>query len=210
MKQFCANHRRALLTLSLVSGLFAVCMCMTACNVPAWLTDAESLIPIIAASVTSILSFVAGITGDPKLSALLNVIVGIITDVGNGLADLEKLISDYKASPSDPLLVQIEAVAADIKANLAQVLSNTGLPPALAATINSWAQLALSQLEAWLAVLPSLKAAVMAQNVHTLSKPADDRIMSAAALKDSFNAILDKKTGDPKVDKALAKAIRIK
>jgi hypothetical protein len=209
MKQFCTNHRRALLTLSLVSGLFAVCLCMTACNVPAWLTDAESLIPIIAASVTSILSFVAGMTGDPKLSALLNVITGIIADVGNGLADLEKLISDYKASPSDPLLAQIEAVAADIKANLAQVLSNTGLPAALAATINSWANLALSQLEAWLAVLPSLKAAVVAQSVHTLAKPADDRIMSAAALKDSFNAILDTKTGDPAVDAALAKAVRV-
>ena len=209
MKKFCTENRRALLTLSMISGVFAVCMGIMACGVPTWLTDAESLVPIVAASVTSILSFIAGMTGDSALSALLTTITGIISDVGNGLADLEKLISDYKASPSDSLLTQIEAVAEDIKANLAQVLSNTGLPAALAATIAAWANLALSQLEAWLAVLPNLKAAVVAQNVHTLAKPADDRIMSAAALKSAFNAILDTRTGDAKVDAALAKAVRV-
>jgi hypothetical protein len=129
--------------------------------------------------------------------------------VGNGLTDIEKLINDYKASPSDSLLTQIEALAQDIQSNLNTILSNTGLPAALQATIGAWANLALSQLEAWLAVLPSLKAAVVAQNVHTMAKPADDRIMSAAALRDSFNAILDKKTGDAVVDAALAKAVRV-
>ena len=208
MKQFCITHRRALMALSLVSGAFAVCMVVTGCAAPAWLTDAESLIPILGASITSVLSFIAAMTGNAGLSSVLNAISTVITDVGNGLTELQSLITQYKSNPSETTLQKIEDVANLISTNLNQILTATGLPAAVASKIQSWAQLVLTQLEAWLAVLPSLKVAAAAKSERVLMSipaPANDKIMSAAALKGAINEIWTTPTGDPTVDAALVK-----
>lgn len=207
MRQFCFRHRYFFFTLSLACALFAVCMVMSGCNTPAWLTDAEQLIPILGATITSVLSFIAGLTGNPALSAVLGTISTIITDVGNGLAELETLINQYKSSPNETTLQKIEDIANLISSNLNQILQATGLPDAIASKIQAWASLVLSQLEAWLAILPALKTAALTGKVS--AKPLNDQIMSASALKSAANEIWATKTGDPAVDAALANVVPV-
>ena len=210
MRNFCITHRRALMTLSIVSAVFTVCLLASACNAPAWLTDAEALIPILGSSVTSVLSFIAALTGNAGLSTLLNQISTIITDVGNGLTELESLITQYKSSPTDTLLQQIEQIANLVSTNLNQILAATGLPASIEGKIQAWAQLALSQLEAWLGILPTLKVAVTSpKKLAAMARPADDRLMTSAQLKEAFNTILDTPTGDASVDQALRQAPRV-
>lgn len=210
MRNFCILHRRALFTLSIVSGLFTICMLTIACNAPAWLTDAERLIPILGSSVTSVLSFLAALTGNSGLATLLNEISAIITDVGNGLTELESLITQYQGSPSDTLLQKIEELANLISTNLSKILSATGLPAAITSKIQQWAQLVLGQLEAWLGILPTLKAAIAnPKSFAKMARPANDALLTSAQLKEAYNLILDTPTGDPVVDTALRQAPRL-
>ena len=209
MKAFCTRHNRALWVLCSISAVFTLCLLATGCNVPAWLQDAQTLVPVILSSVTTVLSFLAALTGNPALAAAIGLITPIINDVNAGLTDLEQIIAQYKANPSDTLLQKIEEAAGTISANLQKVLTDTGLPAALAQKIQAWAQLALSQLEAWLAILPALHLAATANSMHVLSalKPASDNVMSAKALHESLTAILAAPTGDSAIDAAMDKAL---
>lgn len=204
------NHSRALLMLAVVSATFTLCCLITGCNAPAWITDAESLLPIIGSSITSVLSFIAAFTGNAALAGVLGKISTIIADVGNGLTDLDKMVQEYKANPSDTLYQKITAAASDIRENLKQILSDTGLPASLAAKVQAWAQIALTQLEGWMGVLPALHQAAKSNTLHAMAalKPADDRILPPAELKAAFNRIWEP-TGDPNLDKALATVPRL-
>lgn len=206
---FLFRHRRAFHMLGMVFALLTVCMCLTACAVPTWLTDAEALMPVLMSSATSILSFVASATGNPELAAALAIAQPIIDDVGKGLTDLQTMIEEYKGSPSDTVMQNIEAGASDISANLNKLLGDIGLPAALATKLQAWAQLVLSQLNAWLEILPQIKTGVQSRTLEHMARPATDKVMRADDLKNAFNAILDTPTGDPHVDEALAKAPRL-
>lgn len=207
---FCAQHHSALRLLSVVSALFTMCYVLTGCGLPTWLTDASSIIPVLISSITSIGSFVASLTGNTALAAELAVVTRILDDVEAGLADIETLIAEYKANPSETLLQKIDDVAKLVTNNIQKILTDSGLPSIIASKVQSLARLVLTQLESWLSLLPVLKPAVgvaahaLAGQSVTFTVPLDH-----ATFKAQFNAIYDAPTGDVEIDEALAKARRI-
>jgi hypothetical protein len=206
-RNFCTAHRRALMTISLVSACFSLMIALTACNAPAWLTEAQLLLPVIGASITSVLSFLAGLSGNAGLAAVLAGVTTIITNVGNGLNDLIAAVEAYKENPSDTLLQKIQGIADAISANLQKVLTDSGIPAAIAQKIQAWAQLVVSQMDVWLKIVPQVHAAVMAKNLHMMAKPPKGaKIMTVDQFTAAHNAIWEVPTGDPKVDVELPKA----
>lgn len=203
-RTFCRRHRHAFMTMAKISALFTACYFLAGCAVAPWLSDAENLIPVIASSVLTVLSFLAGLTGNPILEAALADATTIVKDVQASLTAIEALIASYKKNPSDTLIEQIEGIAQTIESNLSTILNDAGIPAAVATTIQSWAGLVLSQLEAWLDILPTVAAAVKSNSLAHLERPAVDKLMTASELKDSFTAIFAKPSADPTVEAALA------
>jgi hypothetical protein len=200
---FCTRHQRRLMRIGFAFSVLAACMALSGCAVPVWISDAESLVPLLAASATAVLSFLGGLS--PATAALVQKIIMIIQDVSAGLSDIATMIAEYKSNPNDTLLQKIEGVANLVVSNLQQVMSDTGIPASVAMVIQKWAQLALSQLEAWLAVLPNIKVAMAEGRVEAMERPADDRLLSHAELKQELEAIFTPATGDAEVDAALEK-----
>src|SRR5665213_3601005 len=109
------TYRRAFMLFAFMMLLASFAFTMTACGSPAWLQDAGSIITMVGASFMSIASFVAGLTGNVALAAMLAVISTWITKVQTGISDLQLLITQYQASPSTGLLAQIEAALQDVE-----------------------------------------------------------------------------------------------
>jgi len=200
---FCTRHHRRLMRIGFAFTLLAACLALSGCAVPVWLSDAESLVPLLAASATAALAFLGGLS--PATAALVQKVITIIQDVSAGLTDIATMIAEYKSNPNDTLLQKIEGVANLVVSNLQQVMADTGIPAAVAMVIQKWAQLVLSQLEAWLAVLPNLKLAVAEGRVESMERPADDRLLAHDQLRTELNEIFTPATGDAEVDEALGK-----
>jgi len=185
------------------------CMLVTGCIAPTWLTDAEALMPVLIASGTSILSFIGVVSGNPEIGAALAVAMPIIKDVLAGLKDLDAMIREYKGTKDDSIMTKIEDTAAVVRDNLSKLLADVGLPAVLAAKLSQWAELVISQLDAWLEILPAIKTGVETKTIAHMPKPASDKVMRADDLKNAFNNLLDQPTGDPTIDDALAAAPRL-
>jgi hypothetical protein len=213
MKPFLMLHRNFFLRFAFLALVFTAALYMTACGVPAWLTDAGSIIALVGSSFTSIAAFVAGLTGNAALAALLTTVSKWITTVQTGISDLQALITQYQASPSTGLLAQIESALTDLKTNVQQDFSNLGLPPAVLTVIAGIAALAANTLAEWDLAIQGIKtaptSAAFKEATAKLSAVADALPQSIAAYKVNVNKILTTKTGDPMVDAALAKTQQI-
>jgi hypothetical protein len=201
MRKILIRYRHALKMLSLVLLIGGIAMLMVGCAAPTWLTDASSIITLAGASITSIGSFIAGLTGDTSLEAGLAVVTAWIDKVQTGISDLEKLLDEYSAAPSPTLLTAIESALADVQANLATDFSNLGLPANVLNVIAGIVAVVLQQLTAWGSLIPGLKAA--AGETFTVTTP-----LTKAETKAKVNALLSP-TGDATIDAALAKAKRV-
>lgn len=208
-----STYRRELRLLSFILFAFAVTVPMMGCGVPAWLTDASSIIALVGASITSVGSFIAGLTGNAALAAALAVVSTWITKVQTGLADLTALISQYQKSPSASLLGSIESALSDVTSNVQQDFSNLGLPSTVLSVIAGIASLAYNLLAEWSAAISGVKTASTSEDFKAATaKMADLASALPQAMenyRNSVNAILTTKTGDPMVDSALAKASTI-
>jgi hypothetical protein len=202
MKNFCVKYHRQLLILSLVLAVYPMAVLLAGCGVPTWLSDANQIVGLVGTSIATIGAFIAGLTGNTALSAALAVVSAWVTKVTTGISDLEALISQYNESPSPTLLSDIKAALADVKANVQQDFSNLGLPASILSVIAGVAELALSQLEAWGSLIPALTA--KAKDVVTIHVPYTSKEFKALV-----NAVLEKPTGDPQVDAALAKVKKL-
>jgi hypothetical protein len=202
MKKFLATHHRMFMTLGYIFALMTAAMYLTACAAPTWLTDAGSIITLVGLSFASIASFIAGLSGNPALSAALAEVSAWIGKVQTGISDIEALVDQYNQSPNPTLLSDIENACADVQTNIKQDFSNLGLPATVLNIISGIAGLALSQLVAWSSLFPAVSAKAMER--VTITVP-----MTKNEFKAAVDAILNTPTGDPEIDAALAKVKRL-
>lgn len=202
MAYYFIKYRRHFMTLALFMAIGTVAMLMSGCAIPTWLTDAQSILGVVGTSIATIGAFIAGLTGNAALASALAIISTWVTKVEQGITDLEELISQYNAAPTPGPLATIEATLADVTKNVQEDFGNLGLPPAILGVISGVAALALSQLEAWGSLLPAAKSAPMA--VFSVKTP-----YTKAEYKALVNKLLTTSTGDPEVDKALAKVKKL-
>ena len=182
----------------LISTMFTFTVALTGCAVPLWLSDAGNIMPILLSTATSVLGFIGTISGNPEIAVAMGLINTYMTDVENGLKELEELIGEYNETPNETVFQKIQGVAALVSQNLTLILEATGLPAAVATKIQSFATLILGQLNSWLSLLPTLSA--KAGEKVTLTVPLTKKEYAAM-----YNKVREEATGDPVVDAALAK-----
>ena len=210
---FLIQHRRFFSRLSFWGFAFTLCMMVTACAAPTWLTDATNILTVVGASFTSIASFIAGLTGNTALAAMLAVVSTWITKVQTSLSDLSALVAQYQATPNATLLANIEAGLEDVTTNVQQDFSNLGLPASILSVITGIAALALNLLTEWSVAISGVKTASTPDEFKAASAKLGDLVKNlpqqVATFKASVNGILNTPTGDAEIDAALAKAIRL-
>jgi hypothetical protein len=211
--RFLVKYCRTLTVFGFVMLMAVVALTLTACGVPVWLSDAGNIITLVGASFASVASFIAGLTGNAALAALLAVVSKWIASVQTGISDLQTLISQYQASPNPGLLGDIESALADLQTNVAQDFSNLGLPAAVLNVIAGIAGLANNLLLGWSNAIAGVKAAKTSAEFKTAMSKftvlADNLPQSIAQFTTDVNAILTTPTGDAMVDAALAKTPKI-
>jgi hypothetical protein len=211
--KFLIAYRRPLMLTAFMLLVAVIILPLAGCGVPAWLSDASSIITLVGASVASIASFVAGLTGNTALAAALAVVSTWITKVQSGIEDLQTLITQYQASPSTGLLATIESALTDVQQNLATDFSNLGLPTSVLSVIGGIAGLASNLLAQWSAAITGIKTATTSEEFREatarLTTLADALPTAQTDFRNAVNALLSSSTGDPEVDAALAKATRI-
>lgn len=195
-------HRKRSYALGLLFLLGAVSMIVTGCAAPTWLTDAQGIVALVAASITSVGGFIASLTGNAALAQGLAVVQKWIAEVQTGLTDLEQLIDQYNAEPTTGLLLTIKATLADVTTNIQQDFSNLGLPAGVLNVVAGVAAVALSQLTAWGSLLPAGNAVAMAK--FTVITPYTKK-----QYKELINNVLSQHTGDAEIDAALAQAKKL-
>lgn len=181
---FLATHRRGLFVLGCALLSFSALCLITGCGVPTFLTDLETIIPVAGSAISGILALIGGLTGNVAVEAAATEINVIVTKIDAEFTQINTLITNYKANPSDTLLENIEAGIAEVNADLANILEVAGLPAALATTIQNVVQAVVNQLNALLSVIPVFKSSTAGASLSVL-KP-----VSAAAFKSQIHAAL--------------------
>jgi hypothetical protein len=187
-----------------------VTMSVSGCaGLPQWISSFEQLVPAMAASIASVVTAVGALTGDPALSAAGTAISLIATKVENGLKDLQQLVDQYQsaqdADTKHDLLSKIEDAAKVVISDLNQLGGDFGVPAAVTAPIAALASLVLSQLQAWLSIIPTLKASTGQQASTAIAIP-----MSAKQFKEAHNAVVaNAKTGSEGVDAIFGENLKI-
>ena len=88
LRNFLSRHRLHFHNLGLFLIAFGIMLCVTGCaGVPAWLTEAQSIIGQVGISIATIGSFIAGLTGNVALAAILAEVSTWITDIENGITE---------------------------------------------------------------------------------------------------------------------------
>ena len=214
MRKFLIRFRRVAMFMAIVCACFVCGLMLTGCGAPTWLTDAGNIVATIGMSFTSLSAFIAGLTGNVALAALLTTVSAWISKVQTDIADLSLLISQYQQSPSTGLLATIESSLADVQANVQQDFANLGLPAAVLSVVAGVAGLAEGLLVKWSTAVGAVKSAAFGSKefhaaVEHMNSVAKSLPQDTAAFKAAVNALFDKKTGDAQVDAALAKTPRI-
>jgi hypothetical protein len=171
---------------------------IVACNLPAWIATASSILPIAANMAGGILEILAGFGILPGAASVLATVVAA---AAKGLADAQSMVQEYQSNPSTTLLGDIESALKAVTDGIAPFLTDTGLSSIstkLASTIQGILQLLQSEVTSIASMLPLLKAAQ--GEVLTVTVPYD-----AKAFKQAYNSIIATPTGDEKVDAVLAK-----
>src|ERR1700676_511748 len=94
--RFLISKRGPFMLLGSAFAALTVTLALVGCGVPAWLTDASSILALVGSSFASITSFIAGLTGNAALSTALAVVSKWITTVQTGITDLTALITQYQ------------------------------------------------------------------------------------------------------------------
>ena len=213
MKRILIQYRREFFTIAFLFFVAVICLTMSGCAVPAWISNSENVIDLVGASFASIAAFVAGLTGNTALAELLTEVSAWITKVQGGVSGLQSLISQYKVNPTTGLLGEIESALTDLQQNVAQDFSGSGLPASVLSVISGIAAEADALLSEWSNAITGVKSATtsaeVAKGVANISALADNLPTRIASYSAAVNTILSTPTGDAEVDAALAKAPRI-
>lgn len=184
---FLSRHHRGLFVFGCAMLTLCALVLVTGCGVPTFLTDLETIIPIAGGAISGILAIVGGLTGDAAVVAAGVAVQAIVTKVDDEFTQINDLITQYKSSPNDTLLENIETAVGEVAADLQNILTIAGLPTDVASTIQGVVQAVLAQLNALLSVIPVFKASTAGASLAVV-KP-----INAAAFKAQVNAALAKK-----------------
>ena len=185
IQKFTARWHRAFTCLGLFLGVLTICQLTAGCDLPAWIQTANSIIPVLVTSAGSVLSLLAGLTGNAALASVVILLTGWGAKLQAGMQNIESLVSEYQSNPSDTLLENIEAAAQAVISDIPSFAQVEGIPASLSGVIQSFAQLILTQLEACTSLLPALKKSLAAGEKITLTVP-----MSNKAFKAQWNSVL--------------------
>jgi hypothetical protein len=174
-------------------------LCLSGCaGLPAWLTEGQQVLTLVGPVITTILGFVAALTSKTIDAPVAATITTIVTKAQAGLADLAALEKQYNANPGTTILTDIEQGGKAVVAELQPLLALVDVKdPATQAKIEAFANLAVTQLGAWITELPVLTAPALTS--HTITIPFNTK-----EFKQAFDAIVKAPTGTAAVDAALA------
>jgi hypothetical protein len=181
-------HRRRLVIFGCLCLMLSASMLVMGCEVPVFLTDIEAIIPVATSAIAGILALIGGLTGNVEFAAIAAALNAIATKIDAGLAQVNILIEQYKKSPNDTLLANIESGLNEVVGDLKTLLTTEGVPASIAGPVQAVAQALLTQIEALLSVLPVLKDSTAGQPVPNVVKP-----VSASAFKANIASALSYK-----------------
>jgi hypothetical protein len=168
-------------------------------GIPTWLTDAQTLLPVIEGTIGAILSVVAAISGSALTPAESESIQTIITTIGNSITNVEAVVKAYESNPKATTAQDIETAAAFVITQIKSFLSGVQITnPAVQQKVVAILSAVLSEFTAWASLIPTLSATAGQQ--VTLRVP-----MTKDQFKAEINSILEQKTGDANLDNATAK-----
>jgi hypothetical protein len=196
------RHRRWLHQLFLISILLWVAVHTLGCvGLAAWLADAPTLVSLLANTLPIILGIISQLEGKPVPAAAVTTIQTIANDVKNELANFQTLINAYKSNPNATTLQDIQNLANALKGNFSNIVSNSGITDTgLVAEINEIGQVAISQIDAWLSILPALSGQLKAMAKAEVTVP-----FSKEEYVGAIKLAIQKNRNDPALDAANAK-----
>lgn len=203
---------RAVLVVSLLS---LPVVWLAGCGLATWLADANSILPVIANSVVSLLSLIALIRGGAVSAAEADTVTTWATSAENAITAIQTMVEDYQQQASTTLLGDIQAAVKAFTDDATKFLSALHVvDPASQAKIEDIVQLILSQVQAWATVIPALTAtsttAVNAARVFVRATTVQLTVpLTKKAYKQAFDQILSTPSGSAEVDAALAKVKKL-
>lgn len=188
MKRFC-------LILGLAMMGAACCLTITGCaGLPAWLSEANQLLPVFLASAGSILASLGAISGNPAYAAIGSQLAKIGTDIEAGIKTVQEMVAAYQANPGETTLQNVENAAQAVISSIQALMGDFGLPAAMSAPYVALAQLLLTQFETWVSAITSIKQAVgsstgvhAALAAHAMIAHLNAVPMTPAQFKAAFN-----------------------
>jgi hypothetical protein len=201
------------------SLLGLVVLNLAACGLATWLSDANTILPVVLDSVLGVLTLVSTLRGGALSPAEADAITNFGASIQNALQQIQTMVDDYEQSASATLLAEITAAVNAVKSDLANFLPTVRITdPATQAEIEDVFTLVSEQITAWATVIPALTGTATA----TVPTPAGSAHLTVAhdkfelvtplskkAYKAAYNAILARMTGNAEVDAALAKLKRL-
>lgn len=195
-------------------GFGLTCLLTGCASLPEFLQDFTKLVPMYAASMGAILTaigkMVTSTTADSALAAAQTALNTYANKALQAFQNLEAVVNEYNQEQSADgkatLLGKIEDGTQAVIDNLNPLLGDFGVPPTIIAPIAGFAQLLISEVEAWSSIIPTLKAAQTAG--ATAAKPITIP-MSAKQFQAAHNSLVkNAKTGVPHIDAALAEHLK--
>jgi hypothetical protein len=185
-----------------VLALCEVALFVAGCNLPAWISTAQSILPIAGQMAAAVLALVAAFSGSTD-SGAITTLSTVVSAAAKALTDIQAMVTEYASNPSTTLLGDIENGIKAVSDNIAPFLADTGIKnSALSAKVVAILQLLMTEVTSLASIMPLLKAT--AGQTLSVTIPFD-----AKQFKQAYNEIVDKPTGDVAVDAALAKLPRL-
>jgi hypothetical protein len=192
---------------------------LAACGLATWLSDANTILPVLLDSVLGVLTLVSTLRGGALSPAEADAITNFGASIQNALQQIQTMVDDYEQSASATLLGEITAAVNAVKTDLANFLPTIHVTdPATQAEIEDIFTLVSEQITAWATVIPALTGTATAT---VPPMPTTEHLtvihdkfelvtpLSKKAYKAAYNAILARTTGNAEVDAALAKLKRL-
>lgn len=190
---FVGSYGRLIRFAGMAMVALVVLCAMTGCASPTWLLDIGNIVPVLLASVGSILTLIGNATGNLVETGVGAALSAWAAKVQAGFLNIQQLVEEYKETPGETKLQEIEQVAATVVGDIGTFDTIIGVPAALSATLQKWAQFVLSQIEALVSVLPGMSAP--AGTALSIKIP-----MNVKEIKAAHALILSAPTGDAATD----------
>ena len=183
--------------------VFAFLSTVTACDVN-WVTQAESLIPVIAAAIEGALGLLLafGVAVPPETITAIQGWAGAAVDALKNI--VTPLIQDYNNAPADQkatILGKIKTALDDVAGKFVNILNVIHVTnPALQTKLTTIFAAIQAQVMALLNIIPALPKLNSVAAVEAYMEEGGVVPMNAGQFKHAYQAVFKAKTGDVSVD----------